>query len=118
MWARQFGLAGMGMLLRGWISRSALLSLALLSGSVSAQNWPARPIQLVQPLGVGSPGDIVSRAIAQSLSQSFGQPMVVENKVGANGILGMEACARAPADGYTLCVPSFSQMTKIGRAHV
>jgi len=78
---------------------------------VSAQSWPARPIQLLQPLGVGSPGDIVSRAIAQSLSQSFGQPMVVENKVGANGILGMEACARAPADGYTVCVPSFSQMT-------
>lgn len=111
MLARQCSLAGMAMLLRGLMSLGALISLALLSVSVLAQSWPARPIQLLQPLGVGSPGDIVSRAIAQSLSQSFGQPMVVENKVGANGILGMEACARAPADGYTVCVPSFSQMT-------
>ena len=111
MLARQFSLAGMGMLLRGLMSLGALISLGFFSVAVSAQSWPARPIQLLQPLGVGSPGDIVSRAIAQSLSQSFGQPMVVENKVGANGILGMEACARAPADGYTVCVPSFSQMT-------
>ena len=111
MLARQFSLAGMGMLLRGLMSLGALISLGFFSVAVSAQSWPARPIQLLQPLGVGSPGDIVSRAIAQSLSQSFGQSMVVENKVGANGILGMEACARAPADGYTVCVPSFSQMT-------
>lgn len=111
MLARQCSLAGMAMLLRGLMSLGALISLGFFSIAVSAQSWPARPIQLMQPLGVGSPGDIVSRAIAQSLSQSFGQPMVVENKVGANGILGMEACARAPADGYTVCVPSFSQMT-------
>ena len=111
MLARQCSFAGMAMLLRGLMSLGALISLGFFSVAVSAQSWPARPIQLLQPLGVGSPGDIVSRAIAQSLSQSFGQPMVVENKVGANGILGMEACARAPADGYTVCVPSFSQMT-------
>ena len=111
MLARQCSLVGMAMLLRGLMSLGALISLGFFSVAVSAQSWPARPIQLLQPLGVGSPGDIVSRAIAQSLSQSFGQPMVVENKVGANGILGMEACARAPADGYTVCVPSFSQMT-------
>ena len=81
------------------------------SGQVLAQGYPSRPIRVIQPLGVGSPGDLVSRAIAQSLSQTLGQPAVVENRVGANGIIGMEACAKAAPDGYTICVPSFSQVT-------
>ena len=76
-----------------------------------AQSYPTRQVKIIQPLGVGSPGDLISRAIAQSLTQTFGQAFVVENKVGANGIIGMEACAKAPPDGYTFCIPSFSQVT-------
>ncbi|MBI2960839.1 MAG: tripartite tricarboxylate transporter substrate binding protein [Betaproteobacteria bacterium] len=76
-----------------------------------AQGYPSRLVRVIQPLGVGSPGDLVSRAIAQSLSQTLGQPVVVENRVGANGIIGMEGCAKAAPDGYTICVPSFSQVT-------
>ena len=73
--------------------------------------YPSRLIKFIQPLGPGSPGDIVTRAIAYALSGSLGQPIVVENRVGANGIIGMEACAKAPPDGYTICFPSFSQMS-------
>jgi tripartite-type tricarboxylate transporter receptor subunit TctC len=51
------------------------------------------------------------RAIAQQLSEKFGQAVIVENKVGANGLIGMEACAKAPPDGYTICIPSFSQVS-------
>jgi len=57
------------------------------SGQVLAQGYAWRPIRVIQPLGVGSPGDLVSRAVAQSLSQALGQPVVVENRVGANGII-------------------------------
>jgi tripartite-type tricarboxylate transporter receptor subunit TctC len=49
------------------------------------------------------PNDIISRALTEPLSKSFGQPVVVENRVGADGIIGMEACAKAAPDGYTLC---------------
>ena len=86
-------------------------SLAFWVACLAAQPYPSRQVRIIQPLGVGSPGDLISRAIAQSLSQTLGQAFVVENKVGANGIIGMEACAKAPPDGYTLCIPSFSQVT-------
>lgn len=77
----------------------------------NAQDFPSKPVRIIQPLGPGSPGDLASRAIAQSLSQSLGQPVVVENRVGANGILGMEACVKAEPDGHTLCAPSGSQIS-------
>lgn len=77
----------------------------------AGQSYPSRPVRIIQPLGVGTPGDIASRAIAQSLSQTFGQPVLVENRVGANGVLGMDACAKAAPDGYTICVPSYSQVS-------
>ena len=93
-------LVAMFMFLAFWSSTDSL-----------AQGYPSRLIRVIQPLGAGSPGDLVSRAIAQSLSQTLGQPVVVENRVGANGIIGMEGCAKAAPDGYRICVPSFSQVT-------
>jgi tripartite-type tricarboxylate transporter receptor subunit TctC len=58
---------------------------------------------IIQPLGPGSPGDIVSRVIGESLAKTLGQPVVVQNRVGANGIIGMEACAKAAGWIYDLC---------------
>jgi tripartite-type tricarboxylate transporter receptor subunit TctC len=81
------------------------------SAQPAGETYPSRLIRFIQPLGPGSPGDIVSRAIADALGRDFGQPTVVENRVGANGILGMDACAKAPPDGYSICVPSFAQMS-------
>jgi tripartite-type tricarboxylate transporter receptor subunit TctC len=81
------------------------------SAEEPTQAYPSRTIKIIQPLGPGSPGDIVSRAIAKSLGEVFKQAIIVENKVGANGIIGMDACAKALPDGYTICVPSFSQIT-------
>jgi tripartite-type tricarboxylate transporter receptor subunit TctC len=97
-----------GLLVATWICCS--LSAPAL-GAEAPQTYPSRLIRVIQPLGPGSPGDIVSRAIANSLTRTLGQPIVVENRVGANGIIGMEACARAAPDGYTICVPSFSQIS-------
>ena len=59
---------------------------------------------MIIPGAAGAPTDIAARAIGESFRQSAGQPFVVDNRVAANGIVGMEACARAAPDGYTLCV--------------
>ena len=83
----------------------------IFSSYVNGNDYPNRPIKIIQPLGIGTPADIFSRAIAQQLSEKLGQPIIVENKVGANGLIGMDACAKALPDGYTICVPSFSQVS-------
>jgi tripartite-type tricarboxylate transporter receptor subunit TctC len=68
----------------------------------NAQAYPSRPVHWIVPFGAGNPPDIVTRAIAQWLSERLGQPFVIENRPGAGGTLAMEALARAPADGHTL----------------
>jgi len=94
------------------IIQCALISLLLFTTLTSySQEYPSRPIKIIQPLGVGTPADLFSRAIAQQLSEKFGHAVIVENKVGANGLIGMDACAKAAPDGYTICVPSFSQVS-------
>jgi len=68
-----------------------------------AQSWPNKPVRLLIPNGAGAPPDIVARALSQPLTQAFGQAFVVENRVGANGIIAMEALAKAAPDGHVLC---------------
>ena len=70
--------------------------------AASAQEWPNRPVRLVVGFGAGGGTDIVGRIVAQALSEKFGQPMVVENRPGAGGIIGSELVAKAPPDGNTL----------------
>jgi tripartite-type tricarboxylate transporter receptor subunit TctC len=67
-----------------------------------AQNWPAKPIRMVIAFPPGGPTDIVSRVIAQQLSQQLGQSVIVDNKPGAGGNIAAELVAKAPADGYTV----------------
>jgi tripartite-type tricarboxylate transporter receptor subunit TctC len=67
-----------------------------------AQAWPVKPIRMIVPYPAGGSGDIVARTIAQKMSEGLGQAVIVENRAGANGNIGTEAVARAPADGYTL----------------
>ncbi len=67
-----------------------------------AQNWPAKPIRMVIAFPPGGPTDIVSRVIAQQLSQQLGQSVVVDNKPGAGGNIAAELVAKAPADGHTV----------------
>jgi tripartite-type tricarboxylate transporter receptor subunit TctC len=74
-----------------------------------AQSYPSKPVRLILPQPAGSgPSDVSSRAMAQELSQSFGQPFVIDNRPGANGIIGAQAVAKSPPDGYTLCITSAS----------
>lgn len=81
-----------------------ILSLLLFAASsvASAQAWPSKPVRIVVPVGAGAFGDILSRMVAEELQTVFKQPFVVENKVGASGMIAAEFVAKAPADGYTL----------------
>jgi tripartite-type tricarboxylate transporter receptor subunit TctC len=78
-----------------------VLGLSLLS-SASAQNFPQRPIQLIVPVSAGGGTDVMARAVGQKVGELLGQPVVVENKTGAGGNIGVEFVAKAKADGYTL----------------
>jgi tripartite-type tricarboxylate transporter receptor subunit TctC len=75
-----------------------------------SQAYPIKPIQLIVPLGPGGINDIISRLIAQKLTESWGQSVIVVNKPGAGGIIGSEAVAKAPPDGYTILMVYSSHM--------
>ena len=79
----------------------AVMISALNSTSLAAQEWPTKPMRIVVGFGAGGGTDIAARIIAQALSDSFGQPVVVENRAGAGGTSAAEMVARSPKDGYT-----------------
>jgi tripartite-type tricarboxylate transporter receptor subunit TctC len=67
-----------------------------------AQTWPTKPVKVVVPAPAGSSLDVIVRGLGETLSKRWGQPLVVDNKPGAGGTIGMDLVAKAPADGYTL----------------
>ena len=81
---------------------AALLSLVASASSARAQTYPSRPIRIVVPTGPGGITDIVARIVGNRLSERMGQPVLIDNKGGASGIIGTEVVARAQPDGYTL----------------
>ena len=83
---------------------SALVLGAMTSVGAQAQSYPNKPIKFVVPFTAGSATDNVGRIVAQAMGDAWGQTITVENKAGANGILGAEAVKAAPADGYTFLV--------------
>ena len=85
------------------------------TGPLWAQAYPARPISLVVPFPPGGVADIVARPVAEALSRELGQPVVIENKPGAGGGIGMGAVAKAKPDGYTLLM-ALSSLTVIPEA--
>jgi len=78
------------------------------TGVAAAQDYPTRPIKIIVPLTPGSGADIAGRIVAKHVSDAFKQPVVVENRPGAGGIIGTQAMLNADADGYTLMVQSAS----------
>ncbi len=85
------------------ISRIALaFAAALFAQSAFAQSYPTRTVRIIVPNAPGGPTDIVARVVAQKMAESMGQPVVVENRLGAGGVVGTESVARAAPDGYTI----------------
>lgn len=94
---------------RDWIRTSGALAAGVVSNTgARAQSWPTRPIHLTVPLPPGGSIDFYARAVAEPLSRRLGQPVVVENRSGADGRIGMSYLARQPADGYSLGVASLT----------
>lgn len=85
----------------GWLAAAMLAGVAF---AAHAQNYPARTLRIISPFAPGGSNDVVARLISSRLSESLGQPVIVENRAGAGGVLGTEFGARAAPDGYTLTV--------------
>jgi tripartite-type tricarboxylate transporter receptor subunit TctC len=84
----------------------ALAAGVLIAATAAAQEFPAKPIRIVVPVPPGGAVDIIARLSAGRLSAAFAQPVIVENRPGARGVIGSESVAKASADGYTLLVTS------------
>ena len=82
-------------------ARSWALGLLFACAAAAAQTFPAKPVKFIVPITPGGSNDVVARAIAQKLTETWGQPVVVENRPGAGMNLGAEAVAKSPPDGYT-----------------
>src|SRR5258707_4963292 len=96
-------------MLRGLLP-SVLAVLALAMSGAWAQSYPGKPVRIIVPFGPGGP-DALARLLGAQLTQQMGQPFVVENKPGANGVIGAEFVAKSAPDGYTLMVTSSGFVT-------
>jgi len=85
-----------------WLMVLLLSAISAGTRAAEADNFPNRPIRIIDVFVPGGPSDIISRLLAQKMTESFGQPVIVENRGSAGGIVGFEVGAKAPADGYTL----------------
>jgi tripartite-type tricarboxylate transporter receptor subunit TctC len=85
----------------------ALLAAALIASGACAQAaWPSKPVRMIVPFTAGSVTDIIARTVADSMSKSLGQPVLIENKPGAGGTIGAAQVAKSDADGYTVLIHS------------
>jgi tripartite-type tricarboxylate transporter receptor subunit TctC len=82
--------------------RFVLLTLFFCVNLAAAQTWPAKPLKLVTPFPPGGSADVIARLIGQKLAGNLGQPVVIDNRPGAGGVVGNEYAAKQPPDGYTL----------------
>jgi len=83
----------------------SLLVLAVVAGacgSVYAQSYPSKPIRIINPFSAGGPLDLVARLLARTMNTELGQPVIMDNRIGAGGNIGVELAAKSPPDGYTL----------------
>ena len=82
--------------------------------AAQAQDYPSRPVRLIVPFAAGGPTDVIARVVAQKLTEGLGHQVVVDNRAGAGGNIGMGLAATSPADGHTLIVVSSSFVVNPG----
>ncbi len=90
------------------LTNALLLALVIICSASASAQYPAKPIRLVVPFPAGGPTDIVARTVSQKLSDSLGQPVVIDNRGGAGGVIGTELVVKSPADGHTLLLGTIS----------
>ena len=91
----------------------AALALGVVAGAAAAQSWPAKPVRILVHFPAAGATDAVARILAQPLSAALGQPVLVENKPGADGVIAGGEVLKAPADGYTLLLASQTAMLQV-----
>jgi tripartite-type tricarboxylate transporter receptor subunit TctC len=92
------------MLLR--LAAGALLCALAILPAAAQESFPNRPIRFIVPFAAGGPSDIVARLLAQKMTETLGQPVVIENRAGAGGVTGLDTAARATPDGHTIAIGS------------
>jgi len=92
---------------------AVLLIIASTTHALAQSSFPSKPLRIIVPFPPGGAVDPLVRALASGLTERIGEPVVVENRPGATGTIGMNACAKSPADGYTLCFVTSDGMTVI-----
>jgi tripartite-type tricarboxylate transporter receptor subunit TctC len=93
---------------------AALAGFAAAASAASAQDYPNRPLRMIVPFAAGGPTDVIARVVAQKLTEGMGQQVVVDNRAGAGGNIGMGLAATAAPDGYTVIVVSSSFVVNPG----
>lgn len=96
---------------RLFITAATALAAMLAAGQALAQTYPSRPVKILVPYPAGGPADVLVRGLGQRLSEIWGQPVLVDNRPGANEMIAAEAVAKSPGDGYTFLVASDSVFT-------
>ena len=92
-----------------WI---VVLSAVAAAGAAGAQNWPTRPVRIIVPWAPGGATDIIGRPLAQKLSENLGQQVIIDNRGGANSLIGTDLAAKAPPDGYTFVFNTLAAFTQ------
>jgi tripartite-type tricarboxylate transporter receptor subunit TctC len=98
---------------RQLLTGAALIACAALAANASAQSaasFPSKPVRIVVPFAPAGPNDILARIVAQKWNEAFGQPVIVENRGGAGGTIGVEYGSKAPPDGYTIIMGGMSNL--------
>jgi tripartite-type tricarboxylate transporter receptor subunit TctC len=90
------------------VAAASILTLCLLPAAL-AQGYPGKPIRMIVPWNPGGTSDTIARILGQKMNETWGQPVVIDTRAGASGIIGTEIAMRAPADGYTLLHANMSQ---------
>src|SRR5262245_51780981 len=86
---------------RRTILTAALLATLIPVAAQAQEAWPSKPIKIIVPFAAGGTSDVLARLIGEKLSTALGKPVIVENRGGAGGVIGADAVAKSPADGYT-----------------
>jgi len=89
---------------------AAALFATTVAGTVAAQQYPSKPIRMIVPFAPGGPNDIIGRTVGQKLTETWGHPIVVENRGGAGGTIGVDAGAKSAPDGYTVIMGGSSNL--------
>ena len=99
---------------RHWLSAAALAALALTVPVAQAQNFPSKALRIVVPFGAGGVADLTARTVAQRMSETLGQAVVIDNRPGAGGVVAAEIVAKAEPDGHTLLLMSNANAVSAG----